>query len=190
MEYLAVEKKQSQALQSNKKEIDNIARTMGDTISDELQDIINETAASPFEHKDIYQSEYFSSDVDISKSAKVALDKSDPNENINAKHGLRLNTDQERKFSKQKKAFIQHSEIFVPDLLSVNLESPKKQDGENSREIGEYLTKKKEEQTSSSFVIARNIFQKVINWTLDENFYTGVKHYGSYINQLSKALTG
>lgn len=190
MEYLALSKRTSPALQSNKREIDNNAQMIGGIISHELDGRINETAAFPSEHRDINQSDGFSSIIETSESFKVQLVQPDPSEKDNAKYDLRLSADQERGCSKQKEAFIEPSEIFVTDLHSDKLELPEKTDRENLGETGECLTKEKEENKSSNIVIARNIFQKVINWTLDENLYTGVMQYGSYINQLSKALTG
>lgn len=190
MKYLALEKKQSPALQSNKKERDNNAGMMGDFTSGDIDGSIQETTATPFEHRYMQQSEYSSSDIETSKSEEVLLVKRDPYEKDNAKYGLTLNTNEERISSKEEKAFIQHSEIFVPDLTSGNLDLSKKMEGENSGETGECLTKEKEEKKSNNIVTTKNIFQKLINWSLDEHFYTGIMQSGSYIDQLSKALTG
>lgn len=185
MEYMTIEKKQSK-----KKERDNNAGMMGDFMSGDLDGSIQKTTDTPFEHRHTQQSEYSSSDKETSKSKKILLVKYDSYEKDDAKYGLTLNTNEERISSKMEKAFIHHPEIFVPGLTSDNLDLPKKMDQENSEKTEECLAKKKEEKKSNNIATAKNIFQKFIKWSLDEHFCTGVMQSGSYIDQLSKALTG
>lgn len=80
--------------------------------------------------------------------------------------------------------------MFLPDPVYEKLSLTEKKEEVNSSETTECLYKNKEEKSSRSIFTVKGILTKMIIWSFDEKLYTGVMHNGSFINRLSKALTG
>lgn len=236
MQYSALEKKTLAPLKYEKSEIDPTDAVMGDVISDERR---KENAEFPFEHRDLHESKFFSSDLETSQPHKVQIVQLKPNEEDDAINhssdpndvvigGIVLNKRRkeaaeypfeprdihEPKFFSSDLEISQphkvqtlqpkpckeddaidhlredHSEMFATSPESKKLNVTEERDDINTVETEECLSKTNEEKTSRGIFTVKGIFQKMIIWTLDEKLYTGVIHHGSYINRLSKVLTG
>lgn len=159
---------------------------MGDVEFDERR---KETAEFPFAHRDVQQSNFFSSDMQSSQSNKVQIAQPKPYEKDDVKNHLRERKDKETFFSQQQKVDFQHSEKF-PDPVSDKLNLTEKKEDVDTDETAPCLSKNNEEKTRKSIFTIKGILQKMVVWTLDEKLYAGVMHNGSYINGLSTALTG
>lgn len=171
MQYLALEKISSAPLKYEKSEIDPNDAVMGDVISDERR---KENAEFPFEHRDLHESKFFSSDLETSEPHKVQTLQPKPYKEDDAMNHLRED----------------HSEMFVTDPESRKLNVTEEREDVNTDETEECLSKNNEEKASRGIFTVKGIFQKMVIWTLDEKLYTGVTHHGSFINRLSKVLTG
>lgn len=180
-----LEKKSSTLLKYEISERDTSDAMIGDVTLDERS---KERIEFPFEHRDLHQSNLFSSDMQNSQSNKVEIVQLKSYEKDDVKNPLAERANKETCFTQQKEVLFQQSEMFVPDYEKLSLTEKKEE--VNSSETTECLYKNKEEKSSRSIFAVKGILTKMIIWSFDEKLYTGVMHNGSFINRLSKALTG
>lgn len=87
------------------------------------------------------------------------------------------------------------SDIFVPDKKINNTHIVQKNNNVVEYETPVTPPAKAVNQNNSDTTERRNfgvksMLHRVVNWALDETFYTGVMNQRSFIRKLSKTLTG
>lgn len=174
---------------SKKSESNSIGGMTGDYLSGDFNRRKKETEIIPFEHIHVQTNEVSPSEKMRSESKSIEIVNTDKFENAKANNDLSKNTDEEIFFSNQLKVnFIQST--FVPDKETNKVYTDEKPDDVVPCETQIHLNQDKREYKARNNFSPKNIFKKLANWAFDEVFYTGVINSGSFINKLSKNLTG
>lgn len=173
---------------------------MGDIMPHEFNIRNEEIKASPFEHTDLELSENSSPENKSSEVENIQQVIPDaqvipdiprmPYETAYAKKDLRKNTNEENDLSEQRRAVSEQSDITVPDIDYKDVNIIEERPDVIASETEKYVNQQYQEKTKRSNFTTQSIFRKVVKWTLDEAFYSGVMQSGSFINKLSKSLTG
>lgn len=166
----------------------------GDFIIDEFDSKSKPTASLPFEHRYSRPSESSLSNKVSSESGDIQTSKHDGSEkcmmDLDSNNDLSENTHDENCFPKQIKAVFEQSENFVPDIINNNIDVAQKHDDVVPCESEKHLNENNPGKTARTIFTTKMMFQNVVKWALDETFYEGVINHGSYINKISKFLTG
>lgn len=182
--------KEKENLVSEKSEIDPREAMMGDIMPYEFSIRNEEIKASPFEHTDLELSEISSSENKRSEVENIQKIIPDPYKKGCAKNDSRTNTNEEKVLSEQRREVSKESDITVPVIDSKDVNIVEKHPDVITSETEKHVNQNYQEKTTRSDFTIQSIFRKVVNWTLDEALYSGVMRSGSFIDKLSKALTG
>lgn len=169
---------------------------MGDFKQDELKDKNNGTDVFPFEHRhlnlsvsneslksgniqevcphpDIKDNEMYSSGENTDEEINLQEKSCDSNDTYcDEKH-----TD--AKINHKKQNYDSHGPYCAEKLNCVITGKTKNRSDENDKE-----------NATRNNITAKGIFCKFVTWALEEKFYSGIMHNDSFINKVSKSLTG
>lgn len=159
----------------------------GDYKPEESGNKWKETNALPFEHRDLSHVEPSSQvtvNNDCLKSENGVQVVPHPWIKVDPKYNSIEKNEQKIFLSRQKIALSNQSDIIAPDSIGIYSAEKDKDETEKS------LDKNAQQKEKENIFTAKGFLHKMANWVLDASFYSGVQHHGSFINQLSKALTG
>lgn len=182
--------KEQENIISEKSETNLNEGMLGDNLSDDFKRRNKEIKDFPFEHADLELLEFSSSEKKSSVVENIQKVVPDPHEKAYAKNGSRINTNEQNFMSKQRTAASKQSDTIDPDIDSKNINDIEKHAGVITSETEKRVNENYQEKTIRRDFTIPLIIRKVFDWSLDETFYTGVIQSGSFINKLSKALTG
>lgn len=180
--------KEEENFKSKISDIDSKNTMMGDIEPDALDNKRNHISSYPFEHAYLHLSEISSPVRKNSTTENIQIGQPDSYEKACAKNDLSDKTDEDTFLANPQKAVFQQSDAPLPDLVAIDSEvkhvvTPIEVTEKDSNE-------KNHEKTSSCKFTTKWMLGKVISWAVEDKFYIGVMQSGSFIEKLSKALTG